>query len=456
VVGVGLLVRAWAGLALFVISYLNLPIFTSLHTSDGFWHLAPDARVYYDLAVTAASGTPIPPGSPSKSFLEVMAVWLRVFGQSPASGVLFNLVLYTASVVTVIAAFRRLDSAATPGAVVSVSALSFSPVLIMLGTQPLKDVFSVFLIVIFCVGAMMLLAVASRFMSGGHSVLVILTIALAVALMAGVRAYYAVLLWGAAAVATIVWIVMLPWALAIRRLPLALGGLAVIWCAFMWGAGPYYPYYGGLVTQVTGVHIPFVSPGSDAPVALPGQEEYGFAAAGLTLRMSRAAFVRSGGGTNLASGAAYEGDNGVLLALFGLVTIFVPISALQQLSLAEVSGGKGFLVITDLDTLFMDAALLAVVGVLFASRRLDRRQVPYLCFAVTLGIVTAVLMAYVVTNYGTLFRLRLLAVVPLWLLPLALVPLTQPHSASVAFTAGRRDDVGPDTERTVVGSPGPV
>ena len=39
-----------------------------------------------------------------------------------------------------------------------------------------------------------------------------------------------------------------------------------------------------------------------------------------------------------------------------------------------------------------------------------------------LGTVGAVLVGYVVTNYGTLFRLRLLAVVPFWLLPLVAAP----------------------------------
>jgi hypothetical protein len=37
---------------------------------------------------------------------------------------------------------------------------------------------------------------------------------------------------------------------------------------------------------------------------------------------------------------------------------------------------------------------------------------------VTVG-ETAVLLGYVVTNYGTLFRLRLIAAMPIWLQPLA-------------------------------------
>ena len=40
--------------------------------------------------------------------------------------------------------------------------------------------------------------------------------------------------------------------------------------------------------------------------------------------------------------------------------------------------------------------------------------------AATLAVLSAVVVAYVVTNFGTLFRLRLLAAVPAWLAPLAL------------------------------------
>ena len=46
--------------------------------------------------------------------------------------------------------------------------------------------------------------------------------------------------------------------------------------------------------------------------------------------------------------------------------------------------------------------------------------------------VSAVLVGYVVTNYGTLFRLRLLAVVPFWLLPLVLAPSSDERRPAVA------------------------
>ena len=38
-------------------------------------------------------------------------------------------------------------------------------------------------------------------------------------------------------------------------------------------------------------------------------------------------------------------------------------------------------------------------------------------FVLAFASMTALAMAYTVTNFGTLFRLRLLVAVPLWLLP---------------------------------------
>ena len=47
VLAFGILIRLWAGLALYVISFWNLPILRSLQLGDGFWFLALDARWYF-------------------------------------------------------------------------------------------------------------------------------------------------------------------------------------------------------------------------------------------------------------------------------------------------------------------------------------------------------------------------------------------------------------------------
>jgi hypothetical protein len=42
----GLILRLTIGLLLFTISYLDLPLLRGLHSGDGFWDVAPDARTY--------------------------------------------------------------------------------------------------------------------------------------------------------------------------------------------------------------------------------------------------------------------------------------------------------------------------------------------------------------------------------------------------------------------------
>ena len=96
--------------------------------------------------------------------------------------------------------------------------------------------------------------------------------------------------------------------------------------------------------------------------------------------------------------------------------MFIPISLLQALSIVSFSGGSGLLLITDIDTLVMDAAILGSLLVLFRTRQRGQSK-PVVMFALVLAVFTTLSMAYVVTNFGTLFRLRLLAVTPIWVIP---------------------------------------
>ena len=105
--------------------------------------------------------------------------------------------------------------------------------------------------------------------------------------------------------------------------------------------------------------------------------------------------------------------------MVGISMLFVPISLLQSLSVVQFSGGRGLLFLTDLDTLFLDVTIAAGLVLVYRRWTRARRQLPFLCFLLVLGTVTGGLLAYVVTNFGALFRLRLLMAVPLWMLALA-------------------------------------
>jgi hypothetical protein len=52
-------------------------------------------------------------------------------------------------------------------------------------------------------------------------------------------------------------------------------------------------------------------------------------------------------------------------------------------------------------------------------RALEGAALSYVVFCAVLAMTTILLMAYVVTNYGTLFRLRLFPLMVLWMIPLA-------------------------------------
>ena len=104
----------------------------------------------------------------------------------------------------------------------------------------------------------------------------------------------------------------------------------------------------------------------------------------------------------------------------GLGLLFVPVSLLRALSLVDLTNRGALLVMSDLDTLFMDLTIVTAIVLLVRRRSMIGDRLPYVCFVATLGLAAGLLMAYIVTNFGTLFRLRLMVAAPLWMLPLAL------------------------------------
>ena len=95
------------------------------------------------------------------------------------------------------------------------------------------------------------------------------------------------------------------------------------------------------------------------------------------------------------------------------------------------------MLITDIDTIFLDLTMVAALALLATQFKHVKRNWAFALTAVLVGGVTAVLLGYVVTNYGTLFRLRLLAAMPIWLLPLAATDdeFVEPASPSHVTTA---------------------
>lgn len=105
--------------------------------------------------------------------------------------------------------------------------------------------------------------------------------------------------------------------------------------------------------------------------------------------------------------------------LAGAAAVLLPSRVARDLGLLEMGGGRGFWWFTDIDSVVFDVML--VVAVVFIFRRLRWRALanPIFWFVVIVAMV-AVPIAYTITNYGTLFRLRAMLFVTLALIPLAL------------------------------------
>jgi hypothetical protein len=212
-----------------------------------------------------------------------------------------------------------------------------------------------------------------------------------------------------------------------RRLPFATFSgvvLIVLWAAFIMGAGAYYQYYGRLLTKISGIRIPVISGVRETSGGSVGFEDPDPMALAYSLASIRDGFVASGGSTNLVRerrGTAAVGPKEVLVDVgVGLAAVYVPISILRATRLVTFDGGRGFLTLTDCDTLFLDFTMVAVLAVLWRWRVAMKENLPaVVCFA-ALTLISAVVIAYAVTNFGTLFRLRLMIATPGWMLLLTI------------------------------------
>ena len=401
----GVLLRALIGLLLFVIAYGDLPIAKSMHSADGFWFLAPDARTYYQAAVEAGDWGFGPIFEASAGYVRTLAVWLHIVGTSPAAGLYLNILILVLTSVVIVAMWTSGKRAWNePSLLLCLGGLCLSPGLIIHSSQPLKDEFCAALLVIGCAGAFIVFGRARSESRGrdGRLALGMSAMAASMYLTMGVRPYDAFIFGAAYMLAAVV-----SFATAQRRIrALLVNGLAaaLIWAA---AATASWPYFRAVVTELTG---PKVSISSVVANAIE------------MLRFRQVGFVRTGGGTNAAADiAAAEASDPTIRAAGrwkitkGLALIFVPVAVAQRLSLFELSSGRGLLWFADLDTCFLDAAIVLLVVFAVRHRSAVAANLPYFCFTIALAAITTLLLAYVVTNLGALLRLRLMAAVPIWM-----------------------------------------
>jgi hypothetical protein len=405
IVATGFGLRLVIALALFWTSYLQLPVLSSLQLGRGFWRMALDAFVYYDVALYAAEGDRIvPPSAPSKAYVDAVALWLSVFGTSPFSPVLLNLACYVGTCALLIAVLRGLPERwrLKAGAVLLLG-VSLSPMSLFISAQALKDAFFLFFAVLLSAGVWLLARVLSEpsLASWQKVVPALLAISVGTYITAGVRIYYpaiSTVCVGAALVSIVLMKRHAPWRL-IAGSSAAIA--AVMLSAVLFGS----PEGSSYVRLLMGM-------GAASPTQM--------------LEQSRRGFAGTGGSTNVAE-APTEPGRGMSLKLppigvyiravaVGLATLFVPLVILNALSVVNVTNSLFMMAVGDVDTVFFDLVVASTGWLAWRLWREQKPNVPYLVFAVTLGLMLAVLMSYIVTNVGTLVRLRLMLLVPSWTL----------------------------------------
>jgi hypothetical protein len=436
IMAAGLLVRSLLGLALFWVSYLHLPVLRSLQVGNGFWALTPDAKGYYDYAAAGADAGVwgMNPGDASPFFVETLAAWMRLVGVSPAAGLFLNLSAYTALCVLVVRVFEpRNDWRADLPCAVGVATFTFSPVALLHGTQSMKEDMFALLIALVCLGLLWVTqALVFAEPAGGarrRYVAGLLLLAVAGLGISGIRAYYTVIVWLALGFTLTAFACTHRAYVRTHAIRYASGSLLVlgaIWLAYWQGSGPQYR--GPRLTS---------APAPAGAIEALQQVRTGFAAAGGETNMvpnnkvARARPPATANGPKATIRAPEvipppDAGQAVLLAAratsVGIAAEFVPISLLKAANVVTFSGGRGLLPIADLDTIFLDVSLATCLVILYRRRSLIGRRLPFVVCLLALSALTACLLAYVVTNFGSLFRLKTMVAVPTWLLCLAVSP----------------------------------
>lgn len=447
VVLAGAVAHGAAAAALFCISWFNLPILTALHSGDGFWHLASDGRDYYRFAsIGATQGlAALTNNLVSPLFFRALAIWMWLAGVHPAAPLLLNLAVYVATCVLIVHVARA-DRPQSPDLAIAVPlvALSGAPLLFLGGTQIMKDM------VFACAIAATLLGLRSLLRRMGDDLNDLswraspraiapwmLWLWLGVYVLSGIRPYYGLFIGAALAVTLTAFVALQPRWRNLRAAAWSAATLVVVWLGIFHGAAQYYPYYRdaakSTLDAVTGrLFTPLLAVSS--PVRAPNWNPEGPVVTANAHTMREGFFVFRGGTTIGRSSDARHSTGWTRRreiaeeTLLGVAAIFVPVSLLQAAHVVELAGGRGLLFVTDLDTLFLDATMIAVAWLLIRDRRALGRDRAYLCVCLVMFALVTLMLAYVVTNLGLLVRLRVIAFVPLWMATLA-ISRTQPDES---------------------------
>lgn len=443
IVGAGLAARGLLGSVLFWVSYLELPIGRSLQLGNGFWFIAPDGAGYFRLADLAASGGPLAiwqldPTLPSVFYIKVLALVMYIVGRVPSAGLLLNVLSYLGlcGAIVLLAERARASRAAT---ILAVGAVTLSPSWVLWSLQPLKDPLFMCLVVAYAHAGFLWL---DHRRPGGRRLSAARLVATGVALwvllyaVSGIRWYFGVLLFAAT---------VLGWLIAAmpagrpgwRRLAGGLALTAALSQAIPIGAGPFLPRWVRPLFRPGANTVQTMQQAAPNAVRVMDNFRARIAATGETeIRLGPA--ETAGEGSEVVTRAAVgvgpssrPPESRAEKFFVGAVAMGLPLSIGSALGWVHVGGGRSLWAFAELDTVFFDATLVAVLG--FVGIGLVRRRAmlhPAFWLVLFHTIVIAALLAYDSGNFGTLFRHRGMVFVGLVLLPLLVVdrPRVEPPS----------------------------
>lgn len=449
----GFLVRALVGQALFWISYLRLPFGRSLQLGDGLWFFALDGRFYLRYASKLVALGPAAilldaDQYPSVFFVQVLSLCVAAFGSVVSVAILLNCAAYllTCAIIVRIAGKRS-------GVVLA--AIACSPAAILFSLQPLKD--TLFMLLIVAMVAAFRRWEELRRDGGTGTQFLAYALAMCGALFAlgGIRWYFSVIVWGAAALFLLVTALRTHrkgWALVTSALLLVLLAQSI-----RLGGGSDLPVtYDRLLNPMTALqwrpaasqeHLTYVRNGFDTT---PGATSIGEgralvhpAAAAAVPRSAPSASPRpSNSGPAPAPAAVAEPTPQPDIApavpapresttvlpttpaarvITGFAAMFLPRILGESLGLIRVGGGRGMWLFAETDTLVFDIVLLYTIFYCArALRRGDAKITATFIFCLLVFVMTAGPMLYTVNNFGTLFRLRMMVYCMAAILPVTL------------------------------------
>lgn len=409
----GLAVRLILASILFWVSYLGLPFLGSLQLGGGFWKMALDAQEYYRFGLHAAEQgiLSVPVDAPSRTYVLALAAWMTITGTSPFSAVLLNLACYVGTCAVIVAVVRGIpDSRLVRASYPIIATISFSPMLLFVSTQALKDAFLILFAVLISTGVWRITSLLARPSHWSWRRLApgMLALGIGIFMTAGVRAYFPVIAIACCGLALLA--------------SLAYGGRS--WWRLTLGTGV-------LTLAVAAAALTLGSRQGRTYVALAAQANSPRQFF-LMLQAARRGFQHSGGATNIAADEEDDDSLGDITGLsLGVATLVVPLTLLHALSIVHVTARPAMLALGDLDTVFFDITVVAIGLVTLRLWRGSEKNVPHLVFGLSFALGLAALMAYSVTNVGTLVRLRLMVLVPCWTLPFVFVRLRGDAGAGI-------------------------